>query len=307
MQIEQHSLLPPNATACGKGYRIRYGNSKAFSGHNDHALVSGDSVMESKDSSPRSDLSKVLKTRNLACFPPIPPLYRFSSLSFDGNPIKAFTGFEQHPTLTRLTLNDTLLSSFLDAPVLPKIEWLSLKNTPLSSYPLLPVMAAIIYSPPLQYVNGEPISPRDLRLAHRIRDQAGPLLIEGWILTKATPIRLFHSTRRTRVELPPRPPTKDQITDNSLDGVKDTKSQPAPVRPSPVSRSAGTVKKLGNDTRGTEAIVSQQSPGKRRRTPERTISGRRSIRSILRRPGGPSDAFGRGGVLDSSSETSGDA
>jgi hypothetical protein len=248
--------------------------------------------------------SKSFKNHKLTSFPPISSLYKFTALSFDDNPIASFAGFNEHPTLKRLYLNRTLINSFTAAPVLPAIEWLGLEHTALARFPLLPIMGAVLYSPTLQFINGEPISDREKRLADGMRGEVAPYLLQGWLLTNSSPVVLLHPTRRTRIELSVKPGSAVTASPREVlntPGIAPSRKLPQPRRLSPQKvkviggRPVEQVKALGIDLRRqVDKSITRNPPSSHLRTHRGQSPTERkttSVRSILRKAGGPSDAM----------------
>lgn len=158
--------------------------------------------------------TKSMKGIYLTMFPQMVQLKEYKTLIFSGNPITSFAGLCASTKLRCLYVDDTEIKSFDGAPELPKLKFLSLKNSPLSRYKKLMLMARIVFEN-IESVNGFELPARVPAQADRMRELVGPYLRQGWVIISVKPMKLLHTVTRARMTLvlPPAPrPTHETST-----------------------------------------------------------------------------------------------
>ena len=125
-------------------------------------------------------------------FPSFREISSFDSLDFSFNPISSLRSLPVLPLLENINLEGTNLESFAHSQKQPSLKILNLKNTPVSFYPGIKIMALVAFGFWLIEVNGMKINDEEVKFAQKISPRFRPLLLNGWILTSTDPPRVVH-------------------------------------------------------------------------------------------------------------------
>ncbi|OHT09989.1 hypothetical protein TRFO_20993 [Tritrichomonas foetus] len=93
------------------------------------------------------------------------PRAQFTILDLTGHSITSFEGVNRFPSLEKLILCRTLISSFKNATELPNLIEIDFRETPLSSRFYVREMTLFALGFSIQIINGVPISPQELNLS----------------------------------------------------------------------------------------------------------------------------------------------
>ncbi|OHT08517.1 hypothetical protein TRFO_22939 [Tritrichomonas foetus] len=111
--------------------------------------------------------------------------------------------FENLSQIKTLRLDNTKIGTFDGAIFNIPIKNLSMLNTPLSHYSHYRLMALIVFGAELETIDHNPIKKSERQLFEKNKEVLYDYLVEGWILTMLSPLKLYHpETRQRRVLYP---------------------------------------------------------------------------------------------------------
>ena len=140
----------------------------------------------------------VLKNRQLKTFPKQKNVQDARVIDLAGNPITSFVGCFSFQFLRNLNVDNTKISSFEGAPLLPKLSTFSCKNTPLAGFKKLDLMTIIAFGDSLEIVNGHQTDGTTLLIGKRYRPLYRHFLTSGHVILDISPLRLMNTKTRAR-------------------------------------------------------------------------------------------------------------
>lgn len=123
------------------------------------------------------------------------------NLSISNNPISDLSILPRFHTLLRLSCDGTLIFTFEGVVDQPRLNSVSLINTPISTLPCFRLMASIAFGRSVVMINGEPLSISDGIL----RDTYGPVikswLFKGYVVISLDPLIIYNPKTKERKKL----------------------------------------------------------------------------------------------------------
>ena len=114
-----------------------------------------------------------------------------------GRPITSFRGLLSLPSLKFLVMNNTQISTFEHAPLLPNLVSFSCRGAPLASQKHLHIMAVMAFGDSLRTVNGLRIDSTIHLLGSAYQAYRG-YLVDGFVVAEITPLKVVHPRTRQR-------------------------------------------------------------------------------------------------------------
>ena len=148
---------------------------------------------------PKSHIELINKSgKKLTAFPRIIRAQTVTSLDISNNPIPNFKGMVTMPNLDLLKIDNTLIKSFEGAVQQNALTVIMMDKAPISLYPHVQLMSCIVFGDSLRRVNKINVTKKDIKLANELRESLFESLVEGWIITSISPIRLFNTITQKR-------------------------------------------------------------------------------------------------------------